>query len=111
MFASSSRLDLRVTVGPHKPRHIKTVLSSSLPIFIEYKYRSKDITGSPLWRMRTALGHRDRVRAISFEGGAVGFGKLINATNYHFPELESLDLCIPYRHEPDIPATFLRGPD
>ncbi len=33
------------------------------------------------------------------------------ATNYHFPALESLALCFPRRHKPDIPATFLRGPD
>jgi hypothetical protein len=61
--------------------------------------------------MHAALGHRDRVRAISFEGGTLGFGKFISATSYHFPKLESVDLRIPYHHEPDIPATFLRGPD
>jgi hypothetical protein len=56
MFASSSRLDLGITVGPQKPGHIKTTLSSPLPIFIEYKCLSYgDITGSALWRMRAAL--------------------------------------------------------
>jgi hypothetical protein len=118
MFASSSRLDLCITVGPRKPGHIKTVLSGHLPILIDYYrfYRCwpqripEDITGSPLWRMRAALRHRDRVREISFTGSGLIFGKFIRATNYHFPALESLVLCS-HDHEPDIPATFLRGPD
>jgi len=112
MFASSSRLDLNIVVGPVKPSHIKKILSGRLPILIDYS-NLEDTTssGSALWRMRTALGHRDRVRGISF--GACGdiFKKFIRATNYHFPALESLVLHFPHDHEPDIPATFLRGPD
>jgi hypothetical protein len=113
IFASSSRLDLGINVGPEKPGHIKEILSSHLPIFIEYQCRITDIrvTGSALWRMRAALRHRDRVRKISFAGCAASFRKFIRATNYHFPALESLDLGFSYDHEPDIPATFLRGPD
>jgi hypothetical protein len=114
MFASSSRLDLNIVVGPEKPGHIKTILSSHLPILIDYMflYRPRDITGSAIWRMRAALRHRDRVREISFEGNGVMFEKFITATNYHFPALESLVLIFPHGHaKPDIPATFLRGPD
>jgi hypothetical protein len=111
MFASSSRLDLIITVGPRKPGHIKTILSSPLPISIEYTCWYGDITGSALWRMRAAIRHRDRVREISFGGQVVSFGKFIRATNCHFPALESLSLSFPYDREPDIPATFLRGPD
>jgi hypothetical protein len=111
MFASSSRLDLIITVGPQKPGHIKTILSSPLPIFIEYQSFHEDITGSALWRMRAALRHRDRVREISFRGSDVSFGKFIRATNYHFPALESLHLGFPCDRELDIPPTFLRAPD
>ena len=113
VFASSARLDLGINVGPEKPGHIKEILSSHLPIFIKYQCRITDIrvTGSALWQMRAALRHRDRVRKIPFAGCAASFRKFIRATNYHFPALESLDLGFSYDHEPDIPATFLRGPD
>ena len=117
MFASSSRLDLIIIVGPEKPGHIKTILSGPLPILIDYSHLygpPVEITGSALWRLRAALRHRDRVRKISFGGsrwGVNSIGKFIMATNYHFPSLESLDVCFPPGHEPDIPATFLRGPD
>ncbi|KAF8504881.1 hypothetical protein F5888DRAFT_800475 [Russula emetica] len=115
MFASSSRLDLNIIVGPEKPGHIKTILSGHLPILIDYLRLHgplQEITGSALWRMRAALRHRDRVREISFRGWHVfSIGNFIRATNYHFPALESLILIFPYGHEPDIPPTFLRGPD
>lgn len=123
MFASSSRLDLSITVGPQKPGHIKATLSSPLPISIEYECSYGDITGSALWRMRAALRHRDRVREITLGGPGyrynssatervgVFFGKFIRATNYHFPAMESLVLYFQYGLKPDIPATFLRGPD
>jgi len=111
MFASSSRLDLSITVAPQKPGHIKTILSSPLPIFIEYKCLYGDITGSALWRMRAALGHRDRVREISFEGSNAGFKKFFRATRRPFPVLESLSLRFGYDYEQNIPVTFLRGPD
>ena len=111
MFASSSRLDLIITVWPKKPSHIKTILSSPLPISIEYRFLHGDLICSALWRMRAALRHRDRVREISFSGRGVSFGKFFRATNYHFPALESLTLWFRNGHEPDIPTTFLRGPD
>ena len=115
IFASSSRLDLGINVGPQKPDYIKKTLSSGLSIFIEYKYyQFRNISGSALWRLRAALRYRDRVRKISFGGcavSAVSFGTFFKATNYHFPTLESLDLRLPYNRELDIPATFLRGPD
>jgi hypothetical protein len=55
------------------------------------------------------------VRTISFAGRAVSFETFIRETNHHFPKLESLHLTHPYDYrtgsKPDIPATFLRGPD
>jgi hypothetical protein len=112
MLASSSRLDLIITVGPQKPGHIQTILSSPLPIFLEYEcWFEDDITGSALWRMRAALGQRDRVRGISFGGQIVSFQKFIRETNFHFPALESLILTFSLAYGLDIPATFFRGPD
>ena len=120
MFASSSRLDLSITIAPQtqKPGHIKTILSSSLPISIDFRYWSEDVTDNDIWRMRAALGHRDRVREIYIHFGGctrrvtgVSFGKFFRATSYHFPALESLTLVSSCDQELDIPATFLRGPD
>jgi hypothetical protein len=111
VFASASRLDLGVTVGPEKPDHIKTILSGPLPILIEYKCPLREITGSALWRMRAALRHHDRVRQIAFEGGWANFDKLFKATNRSFPILESLILEFRCNGEVKIPDTFLRGPD
>jgi hypothetical protein len=64
-----------------------------------------------IWRMRAALKHRDRGREISFGGCDFILGKFIKATSYHFPALESLFICFPHDHEPELPTTFLRGPD
>jgi hypothetical protein len=112
MFASSSRLDLGITVGPQKPGHIKTILSGRLPIFMDYKCMSKDVTGSALWRMRAALKHQDRVRGeIAFEGTGAWFDEFFEATNCSFPVLESLLLRPKYGHEVELPDTFLGGPD
>jgi hypothetical protein len=111
VFASASRLDLGIPVGPDKPRHIKTILSGSLPILVNYRCRYRDITGSALWRMRAALKHHDRVRGISFEGSGANFDKFIKATNFPFPLLESLSLRLRYGDKQKLPDTFLRGPD
>jgi hypothetical protein len=112
MFASVSRLDLGVFVGPEKPGHINTVLSGPWPIFIDYRGISGDITGSALWRMRTVLmHHHDRVRKISFEGTWANFDKFFKVTNCPFPFLESLAISFKDGYEPKIPDTFLRGPD
>lgn len=129
MFASVTRLDLGINVGPEKPGHIKTILSGSLPIFLDYRcidYRCIDdreegtagdvlfptgITGSALWRIRAVLKHHpNRVRHITFEGEWASFNKFFKMTNCAFPMLESLSLTF-FSHIPDIPATFLRGPD
>jgi hypothetical protein len=110
IFASSSRLDLNIIVGPKKPGQIKRILSGHLPIFIDY-LSPGDITDSTLWRMRAALRHRDRLREISFGGNCAIFEKFIRVANHHFPALESLVLCFPPGHKVDIPGTFLRGPD
>lgn len=113
MFASSSRIDVNVVVGPVKPGHIKSVLSSHLPILINYQHLGevKDTIGS-LWRMCAALKRRDRVReiAITFGWRGIIFKQFIRATNFHFPALESLILKFPSGHEPNIPTTFLEGP-
>ena len=111
MFASSNRLDLSVIVGPQNPSHIKTILSSPLPISIEYRCLYSNITGSALWRMLAALRHRDRVREISFEGSDTNFKKFFRATKCSFPVLESLSLCFGNDYKQDIPVTFLRGPE
>ena len=113
MFASSSRLDINIVVGPKRPGNIKTILSGHLPIIIDYwhLHGPKDASHSALWRMRAALKHRDRVREISLQGRGNFFRKFIRATSYHFPALESLIISFRYGlREPDIPATFLRGP-
>jgi hypothetical protein len=119
VFASINRLDLSITVGPEKPGHIKTILSSPLPLSLDYR-RTPDcqweediagITGSALWRMRTVLKHHtDRVREITFEGEWASFNKFFKMTNCTFSMLESLSLTF-FSHVPNIPATFLRGPD
>ena len=114
VFASSSRLDLNITVGPKNTGHIKTMLSGHLPILIDYypgnlRRPIRAITGSALRRMHAVLRYHDRVREISF--GALDIEKFISAANYHFPALESLALGFSYGQELDIPATFLRGPD
>jgi hypothetical protein len=116
VFASSSRLDLKIIVGPEKPDHINTILSGHLPIFVDYwhLYLPWKITASAIWRMRAALRHRSRVREIAIRGwDHVFYGIFIRAANYHFPALESLALFFPCSHEADsdIPVTFLRGPD
>ena len=111
VFASSSRLDLSITVGPIKPEHIETILSSPLPILIDYKCMYQDMTSSALWRMRTSLEQRARVRGISFEGSIGQFNELFIATNCNFPILESLVLRCEYHKELDLPDTFLGGPD
>jgi hypothetical protein len=114
-FASCSRLDLGVTVGPEKPGHIKSILSGTLPISINYR-GMYGITRSALWRMRAVLEHHhDRVREIAFEGmlvDATNFNKILKVTQYAFPMLEGLILHFDdYYYEPKLPDTFLRGPD
>ena len=120
MFASTTRLDLGITVGPEKPGHIKTILSGSLPIFLDYRCHDRglydlneleEITGSALWRMRAVLKHHpDRVREITLEGERPSFNKFFKMTNCAFPMLESLYLGF-FFPKPNIPATFLGGPD
>ena len=113
VFASSTRLDLNVIVGPEKPNHIKTILSGHLPIFIDYsRLREQgDITGSALWRMRASLRHRDRVREISISDVIIEKFTRATSGSHYFPALESLVLSFPSGPQADIPATFLRGPD
>ena len=112
MFASYSRLDLGITVGPEKPGHIKTILSGTLPISIDYKNMYGDITGSILWRMRAALNHHDRVREIAFEGTIANFDKILKMTQRAFPVLESLSLRFTIKlYKAKLPDTFLRGQD
>jgi hypothetical protein len=112
VFASASRLDLGVTVGPEKPDHIKTILSGPLPIFIDYNCSRGKITGSALWRMHAALRHHDRVREIAFVGKSVNFDKFFKATNRPFPILESLAFEFRYCYfKAKIPDTFFRGRD
>jgi hypothetical protein len=111
MFASYSRLDLGITVGPEKPEHIKTILSGPLPIFFNYSIR-RDITGSALWRLRATLQHHHhRVREIAFKGSSANFDKILKVTQRDFPVMESLILQFEYLYKAKLPDTFLRGPD
>ena len=108
MFASSSRLDLGITVENTKPRHIKTVLSGPLSIFFFYRSVYGQLSGSALWRMRAALKHRDRVCEINFRGCQPAYDQFFKETNCAFPVLESLDL---FDYGLELPDTFLGGPD
>jgi hypothetical protein len=111
MLASSSRLDLGITVGPKKPGGIKTVLSSHLPIIFDFKLMYGELTGSVLWRMRAVLRHHhDRVRDITFEGTANDFDEFFKVTKCAFPVLESLSLQFKYCGNV-VPDEFLGGPD
>jgi hypothetical protein len=113
MFASFSRLDLGITVGPQRPSHVRTILSGPLSIFVEYSgvYSRIALTGNEFRRMRTAFGHsRDRVREISFEGTSFDLGKFFEVTNRPFPVLESLVLIFKTGFELRLPDTFLKGP-
>ena len=118
IFASSSHLDLGISVGPEKPADIKTILSGplrSLPILMDYRSTLGSIgswtslTDSTLCRLRAALGQCDRVREIFFEGACADFVEFFKATNSSFPVLESLALRFSYKTNPEFPATFLRG--
>jgi hypothetical protein len=115
MFASSSRLELGIIVGPDKPSDIKTILSGPLPILIDYVFKDKYVTKSAFWRLGAALGHPHRVREISFEGTDGLFEQFSKATNCFFPVLESLSLRFGCRYgrgsSPKLPDTFLKGPD
>jgi hypothetical protein len=108
VLASSSRLDLGITVGPEKPDHIKTILSGLMPIFIDYKNMHGAVTDGALWRMYAALEHRDRVREIEFEGSSANFDKFFKETKCAFPVLESLFLCFGHDRESiKLPDAFL----
>jgi hypothetical protein len=115
VFASSSRLGVGITLGPKKPGHIRTILSSALPIFLDYYFGHGDIpaSGSALWRMRAALEQPNRVRGISLssEGPRDWFDELFRATSCSFPILETLVICSTYVQELNIPDTFLGGPN
>ena len=119
MFASSSRLDLGVTVGPQKPNLGKTTLSGPLPILVDYTgvHKYRDLTDRELRNMHTVLGHyRARVREISFEGRSADFNKFFDMTNFPFPVLVclALDFNLSPSINPSVklklPNTFLRGP-
>jgi hypothetical protein len=115
MFASFSRLDLGITVGPQRPSHVNSILSGPLPILVEYTgvHSDRDLTGSEFRHMLIAFGrrHRDRVREISFEGTSANFNKFFEVTNCPFPVLESLVLNFKAGFELKLPDAFLRGPN
>ena len=112
MFASVSRLDLGISVGPEKPVQINTILSCPWPIFIDYMLMYRDIAGIALLRMRAVLmHHHDHGRKISFGGTRANFDEFFNVADRAFPLLESLSLDFYDGYEPKIPDTFLRGPD
>jgi F-box-like len=109
MFASTSRLDLGITVGPKKPDHIKTIPSEPFPIFVRYYDCGRDMTSSALWQLRAALKQQDRVREIYFEGPSDWFDELFRNTNCSFPILESPSFETKFLEDVKIPDTFLGG--
>jgi hypothetical protein len=111
MFASTSRLDLGITVGAITPGDIETLLSGRWPIFINYYWGDLDgdLTDSALWRLRAALKQPDRVRDISFAGPSQWFDEVFPTTNIPFPKLEGLVLRPFYNDELKLPDTFLGG--
>ena len=116
MFASSSRLDLGISVRLQKLGEIKTVLSDPLPISIKFGTIHTKPTGGDKRRMRAALKqYRARVREIFFNGGSAWFDKYFkkfsNVTGCNFPVLESLSMEFRYRDAPKLINTFLGGPD
>ena len=111
IYMSTSRLDLGITVGPGRPRHLRTILSSPLPIFINYDLKDIYMTKSALWRLRSALKKRNRVRGIFFCGSSAWFDEFFSVTNCTFPKLESVLLRSEYGQDVKIPETFLGGPD
>jgi hypothetical protein len=112
IFASPSRLDLHITLGPERPHHLRAILSGPLLIFVDYDVKHHiNMTKSTLWRLRSALKKHDRVRRISFSGSTAWFDEFFSATNCTFPLLESVVLHSRYRQDLKIPETFLGGPD
>jgi hypothetical protein len=116
MFASSSRLDLGISVRLQKLGDIKTVLSDPLPIFIKFRITHTKTTGGDNMRMRAALKqYRARVREIFFVGESAGFDKYFKkfsqVTGCNFPVLESLSMDFRYRDTPKLINTFIGGPD
>lgn len=109
VFASASRLDLTITLGPQGPDDIEKTLPGPLQILVNYRCKDVPVTDSALRRLRSALEHRDRVREIYSCGPTVWFDVFFEATKCSFPVLESLSL--PNRDlELKVPDVFL-GPD
>ena len=119
MFASSSRLDLDISVRPKTLGDVKAVLSDEsdpLPIPVNSRNAGVDITRSETSRMRAALeNHRDRVREIISVGQSAKFDKyfkkFIKVTNCTFPVLESLSMDFREDDESRLINTLLGGPD
>jgi hypothetical protein len=109
MFASTSRLDLDITVRPTKRNRIKAIPSEPFPIFVRYRYYGRDMTSSDLWQLRAALKQHDRVREINFFGPSDWFDEFFRNTNCSFPILESLSLETRLFEDVKIPDTFLGG--
>ena len=109
VFASASRLDLTITLGPQGPDDIETTLPGSLQILVNYRYKDVPVTHSALWRLRSSLEHRDRVREIYLCGLNIWFDVFFEATKCSFPVLESLFLSN-RDLELKVPDAFL-GPD
>jgi hypothetical protein len=116
MFASSSRLDLSITVGPRKPGHIETILSGHLPILIDYSClyhygNCVDRRTSLAALFGACVPHLDIVIACSrppFKGVVSSSENLSGRPIITFPYWRALTLAL---HVTDIPATFLGGPD
>ncbi|KAF8465134.1 hypothetical protein DFH94DRAFT_698908 [Russula ochroleuca] len=103
VLASASRLDLGVTVGPEKPDHIKTILSDSLPIFIDYDCPLGKITA--LWRMHAAFIHHDRAISPIDESG------LLPASLASWDSFAPGNLLLCVKGAPDVLLSRLEATD
>lgn len=111
LFASSSRLDLRLVL-PQKGGHMKTITSRHfppLPIDIHYNCTRRSIPPNDMSRILSALKRPDRIRRIAFIGTKAILGKLLKVTNCPLPALESVEIRDSSNGTLYIPATFAKG--
>ena len=118
IFASSTRLDLCLSMSTSNPNSVATIFLphlSLLPIAIKHHYlpvgTDPHVKTEEFGCMQAALKSYNRVRGITFSGTAPDFDELFKATKCPFPMLEDLEL----RNldsgiaELKVPATFLDG--
>ena len=88
---------------------MKAVLKrlQQLPVVVHYNHDAR--TPKDMDRMITAIGCRDRVGGITFQGKGARLAKFFRVMKGFLPKLESLELKHEYDHALVLPPTFLRG--